>query len=232
MNHNFTVFLSLLTASASGAAVIADWNFAGIPAVALAQENQPTANPLIASSQAGVIPGLTSSDLVPSSTGLLYSSANGGTTGTALPDELNLKNWDVSPNGSNNNYFVFTLSADSPGTLVFDSVSVSLWRNGGGAPNNLAWEAVVDGGAPVAIGAVQVESLSGLGQPFRTYTFSQSITGATSIELRFRPFGTGGVAGSGNLHINDIQVQGSVVPEPSVALLSLAGLTLLARRRR
>jgi hypothetical protein len=231
MNHKVCILLSLLCATSAPAALIADWNFAGIPAVTLAQENQAAPNPLIVSSQAGVIPGLTSSDLVPSGAGLQLSSANGPTTGTALPDELNLKNWDVAPNNSNNNYFVFTLTADSPGTLSFDSVSIALWRNGAGAPNSLAWEAVVDGGAPIAVGTTQTESLSGLGQPFRTYTFSQAITGATSIELRFRPFGNG-VAGTGNVHINDIQVQGAVVPEPSTALLGLSALTLLIRRRR
>lgn len=221
----------LLTILPARAALIADWNFTGIPAVPLAQENAAAPNPLISSAQSGVIPGLTSSNLTPVG-GLQLSSANGGTTGTALADELNLKNWDAAPNNSNNNYFVFTLTADVPGTLTLDSVSISLWRNGGGAPNNLAWQAVVDGGAATPLGTTQVESASGVGQPFRTYTFSQTIAGATSIELRFRPFGTGSVAGTGNLHINDIQVQGSVVPEPSVSLLALAALGLAARRRR
>lgn len=227
-----TISAVIAAASFSEAAVIIDWNFTGIPAVPLAQENQPAPSPLISSAQSGVIPGLTSSALLPSGPGLQTSSANGPTTGTALADELNLKNWDAAPNNSNNNYFHFTLTAGVPGTLSLDSVSISLWRNGGGAPNNLAWEAVVDGGSAAPLGTTVVESLSGLGQPFRTYTFNQTITGATTIELRFRPFGSGGVAGTGNLHINDIQVQGSVVPEPSASLLAFAALGLMARRRR
>jgi MYXO-CTERM domain-containing protein len=52
-------------------------------------------------------------------------------------------------------------------------------------------------------------------------------------DLTFRFAATGPTGGSGNLHINQLQFNGTVAPEPSRALLAAIGLGgLLLRRRR
>lgn len=59
------------------------------------------------------------------------------------------------------------------------------------------------------------------------WTFTGDITGS-SIVLRFTASNS-----TGNMHINDIQVTGTIVPEPSGSLLlGLGGLVLTLRRRR
>ncbi len=227
----FVAFLA--TSSVLPAAVLVDWNFASLPANLASQENVVASNPLLPSSEATVATGLTVTSIINVGS-LQYSSANGPTTGTALAGELNLKNWDVAPIGSNNNYFAFTVSAQPGYTLSIDSVSISLWRNGGGAPNTEAWQVSIDGAPAVAYGSPVTVAASGLPTPFTTYTFTQTITGVQSVEFRFTPYAASpSTAGTGNLHINDIVVNGpDPVPEPGA--LALVGLSLaaVARRRR
>jgi hypothetical protein len=62
-------------------------------------------------------------------------------------------------------------------------------------------------------------------------TFNETISGANSVEFRFTP--RNATAGStGNIHINGLSVEGTVIPEPSGSLLALIGIGLIAIRRR
>ncbi len=135
--------------------------------------------------------------------------------------------------GTNNNYLFFTITADAGNELDINSIGINLWRNGGGAPNGMAFDVSIDGGAFELYDTVSVLSAAGGGGPFVPITFTEMISGANSVEIRFTPRNAG--AGStGNLHINGLNVMGSVVPipEPSTTLLAIAGLLALARRRR
>ena len=214
----------------AGAATLIDWDFSGLPAATV--ENGALPNPILGSATANAAGGLSSSDL--DHTGLLYSTAvSPGGVGTAVPGELNVKNFDQGGDGINDNYLFFTITAESGNELDINSIGINLWRNGGGAPNGMAFDVSVDGGAFELYDAISVLSAAGGGGPFVPITFTQEITGASSVEIRVTPRNAG--AGStGNLHINGLYVMGSVVPipEPSATLLAIAGLLALARRRR
>jgi hypothetical protein len=56
----------------------------------------------------------------------------------------------------------------------------------------------------------------------------QNITTATT----FRIYGWDNISTSGNLRVDDVQLNGTVAPEPSTALLGSLGVLALLRRRR
>jgi hypothetical protein len=215
----------------AGAATLINWDFSGLPATTV--ENGAIPNPILGSASANAASGLSSSAL--ENSGLLYSTAVApGGTGTSVPGELNVKNFDIGSNGTNDNYLFFTITAGAGNALDIDSIGINVWRNGGGAPNGMAFDVSVDGGAFQLYDAVSVLAAAGNGGPFVPITFTQAISGANSVEIRFTPRNAG--AGStGNLHINGLDVMGSVVPipEPSSHVLILSGLVaMLVRRRR
>lgn len=235
--------LSLLVAtgtfvgvSAQGA-VLADWDFSGLDwrdgqgsGLSL---NDPAPNPILAAAQANAAAGLSSSDLTPS------PDPDGGGTQNGLAvvinantgaGEADLRDFDYNGDGSAENYMEFTLTADVAGTMNIDSISISEWRNGAGAPNGMAFDVNVDGGGFALYDAVQVDADSG-DFGFDTITFNEAIVGATEVVIRFTPRNAG-QGSTGNIHVNGLTVNGSIVPEPgSLALLGLGGLALIRRRR-
>ena len=147
--------------------------------------------------------------------------SNGTNGGDGNVDELNIQS--VTAAGW---LFDFDVTADT-GTINITEISINLWRNGGGAPDTMAFEVSVDGGGFVAFGTSDTEASTGLAAN-RDFNFTGDVTGS-SIVVRFAP-----TSSTGNLHISDIVVTGTtVVPEPSsAALLGLGGLALILRRRK
>ncbi|MCA9263907.1 MAG: hypothetical protein KDA60_08645 [Planctomycetales bacterium] len=233
--HHCTLFWAMSLAVVLAALpALADplvvWSFTGLPAQPATSENTPPSNPILPAAEANPSTGLTTTDLT--HVGLVYSTAVApGGVGTSIPGELNIKNFDVGGDG-NDNFLTYTLTADPGNVIDIDSMSVFLWRNGGGAPDGIAFDVSVDGGPFELYGDVQVASTTG-GGVYDPFIFNHSITGAQSIDVRFAPRHVS--AGStGNLHILAMGVDGSVrvVPEPTAAVLLLLGVTALWRRDR
>lgn len=223
-----------LSVGTSQSALLADWDFSSLDwrdgqgsGLSL---NDPAPNPILTSASANAAPGLSSSDLIPS-TGVTPNGLRVVINATTAAGEADLRDFDFNGNGTNDNFIEFTLSGDAPGTLNIDSISITEWRNGGGAPDGMAFDVSVDSGAFSLYDAVQVDAAAGGGPSFDTFTFTESIVGASTVAIRFTPRNVN--AGStGNIHINNIQVNGSVIPEPSsLALVGFACLALLRRRR-
>ena len=207
--------LSLL-ASAASADVLVDWDFSSLtnsPAGTLAS------NPLLASGLAGAAPGVTVSALTAEKAqasyhGLEWSDASAAT------GELNLRYFDgdlsnasTNNDGVSDNYLAFTLTP-SAGTLDVTRLSVSVWRNGNGAPASYAMEVVVDGGTPQPFGLAQLDGASG-DAAFDWFQFDGAVSASSSLEVRFRPVAAPGGLGTGNLHINGLKVEANTRPPPS-----------------
>ena len=120
---------------------------------------------------------------------------------------MNLQRWDgdtsggcgIDNDGVNDNYISFTMiSTGAP--MEATRISLSLWRNGTGAPAKYAMEVIADGGTPISFGAPQIDPDSG-DQGFDWFQFDDSVTAASSLEVRFRPAAAAGGSGTGNLHI-------------------------------
>ena len=118
------------------------------------------------------------------------------------------------------------------GAMNVTGIAIDLWRNGAGAPDGMAWEVSVDGGAFIQFGGVNVESNAGDGV-FRTQTFTGDINANESVVFRFAPQqvieGTGG-----NIHISGLTVEGTFtpIPEPSSMFLAGFGVFFFALKRR
>ena len=214
-------FATAALTSTSFGAVIADWDFSGASG-SLDDADITPGSTLIGSSASGAISGITSSDLL--SGGSLRYENGGGAAG-----ELNFKNFHITDAPGRGSYS-FTLTADAGKEIDITSLTMSSYRNGGGAPTQLQWFVTVDGGLEQEYGTEQV----GQTGAFATDTFSESISGASSVKFEFR---LDNATGNGNIHFNDIQINGDIVtaavPEPSsTALLGLGGLALILRRRK
>lgn len=206
-------------ASVSNAATLANWDFTGSSgSISDVSGNEL---PLISSTLSGAATNITSTDLIKSA-GLDRTSGGGGT----LTDELNLSSFGTTVIDTSSTLF-FTLSADPGFSIDISSIAMSGFRNGGGAPATWQFLVSVDGGGLVTYDATQA---AGLTSPnFGTFTFTEAITGADTVAIHYAPFG-----GGGNIHVNDIQVNGAVnvIPEPSAMLLGGLGFLGLLRRRR
>ena len=235
MNRFLTVSLAasslMVFTPLASAAVLIDWDFSDIGPDAGGTQPNPV---LVAlpSSEANAASGLSVTDMIGEGT-LQYADSNDAA------DELNLLGWDgtgeaaLGPSrgadGTPDGWLSFTLTADTPGTLDIDSISVSEYRNGGGAPPNIGFRVSVNGGAFSTYDIYKDDPATGT--PFKTFTFNEAITGADSVEIEFVPVGSTTQRGDGNLHINALTVNGTI-PEPaSLALLGLGTLCLLGRRR-
>ena len=219
-----TLVLVLTTCGRSRADALISWDFSGLDYTAFA-DNSPVPNPVLTPAEANAADGLTVSDLV--SSGLLTS------VGNLIAGEGNFKNWDAGGDGVNDNYLEFTLEMPVPGGLSVDSVAITLWRNGGGAPNGIAFDVSIDGGAYALYDDVQVDPNAG-DMVFDTFTFDGVVSDISSLGVRFTPRNAGG-GSTGNLHISGLQVNGTLVPEPTSLTMLLCGLGVLlfrSRRRR
>lgn len=218
-----------MVSSAQGALIV-DWDFSGLDwrtgEGSGLELNDPAPNPILPAASANAAAGLTVTNLTPS------AGLNVVVNATTAAGEADIRDFDFNGDGINENYMEFTIMADTPGTLNIDSISISQWRNGGGAVDGMAFDVSVDGGAFALYDSIQVDPNSGSGPSFDLFTFSEAIVGANTVAIRFAPRNVN-QGSTGNLHVNGLQVNGSVVPEPSSALLTgLAGAMLLLRRRK
>lgn len=210
------------TTAVSQGAILADWDFSGASGLTA---DGPAVGTLIAANQNATLGGITSSDLAGSGT-LAYEDFNGAV------GELNLRNFSGqsgTPGAANATGFLeFTLTAAAGSTLNISDVVISAYRNGGGAAANFQYQVSVDSAAFVNFGSPIAATAGGAGPlGFETLTFDGAdIFGANTVAFRFTA-----TNGDGNIHFNDIKVNG--VPEPSsTALLGLGGLALILRRRK
>ena len=158
--------------------------------------------------------------------GLAPGGDIGGSTSNDAPGEFNWTRFNL-PGGTETGWMTFTLEAEAGYALDLSSITISLWRNGAGAPEDMRYLASTDGGTTfVQVGDIISQTQSGKEDPivYYDYTFDlNSLGSATSVELRFSPLpGSASSSGQGNLHINNVVVKGSVVAdtEPAVSNLS------------
>jgi hypothetical protein len=221
---------SMIALPASQGALLVDWDFSGLDwragqgsGLAL---NDPAPNPILPSAAANAASGLSVTDLTPSAGLAVVINA------TTAAGEADIRDFDFGGNGTNENFMEFTITAATPDTLNIESIAISQWRNGAGAVDGMAFDVSVDGGAFALYDSIQVDANSGNGPSFDTFTFTEAITGADSVAIRFTPRNVN-QGSTGNLHVNGLQVNGTVVPEPSASLLvGLAGMIALLRRRK
>ncbi|MBK1833281.1 PEP-CTERM sorting domain-containing protein [Roseibacillus ishigakijimensis] len=136
---------------------------------------------------------------------------------------------------TNNAFFSITLDSTALGGSLFDwdSVSVSLWRNGTGADTDFQLAIDADGNGFTVDDLVGTVSNPGAGIGGATtisFAGGELPQGVTTGEVRLYTWGQGSI--SGNIHLYDVVAEYTVVPEPSSALLfGLGGLFLVWRKR-
>ena len=208
------------------AETLVDWDFTNAENLTTAGSSTPVGLgvSVLDSTEAYTATGLSCSDMTAESIwdgdpcnpeGLNWS---GG--GFVQFGELNLQRWDgdnvaacgANNDGVNDNYLSFTVtSSGSPFEVT--RISISLWRNGSGAPAQYAFEVIPDGGTPVSFGASQIDSVHGDGG-FDWFQFDDAVTATSSVEIRFRPAAASGGLGTGNLHIDGLRVETGTTSEP------------------
>ncbi|MCK5000439.1 MAG: hypothetical protein KAS23_12935 [Anaerohalosphaera sp.] len=116
-----------------------------------------------------------------------------------------------------------TLEVEAGYALDLSSVTISAWRNGAGAPEDMRFLASTDGVNFSQVGDIIAEPAAG-DFTFRYYTFDLSSLPQTGYaELRFSPLpGNATSNGWGNLHINDLVVAGTVVADTAPAVSNLS----------
>jgi len=141
------------------------------------------------------------------------------------------------------NYIAFEVQADLGYTLDITSFSWQMSSrptggNGSYGATDYSLRYVVGGGGEVtlATGSVYAASFSGLGHAGGQYSESLSLTGV-SDPVEFRLYLWGGNLGEGDAawqtltYFDNVQVEGSAVPEPlTLSLLAAGGLAVLKRR--
>ena len=220
----------------AGAATLIDWDFSSLDwrtgqGSGLAT-NDLAPNPILGSSFGNAAAGLSVTDLIPSTGPNLEDNLKVVVNATTAAGEADVRDFDYGGNGTNENYLEFTITADVPGSLTVETISISQWRNGAGAVDGVAFEVSVNGGAFSLYDAIQIDSDAGNGPAFETFTFTETIAGADSVAVRYAPRAVN-QGSTGNLHINNIQVTGTVIPEPSaLGLAALACCAGMLRRRQ
>ncbi len=129
--------------------------------------------------------------------------------------------WKFNDEGNpGSGWMTCTLEAESSYLLDLSSVTISLWRNGAGAPEEMRFLASTDGVNFAQVGDIITETISG-DLTFRNYTFDLSSLGSVSnVILRFSPLpGSATVNGWGNVHVNDWIVEGTAILNPLVPTL-------------
>ena len=135
---------------------------------------------------------------------------------------------------ANGQFIEITLDSTSLDSDVFDldSVSVSLWRNGNGAPTDYALAFDTDNnGWDTGDFLIIANPGSGIDNP-ETITYNASTIDSTTTSSTIRLYYWGSISGSGNTHLYDVELGYTIIPEPgSLALLGLGGLCMMRRRR-
>ncbi|MDT8391381.1 MAG: PEP-CTERM sorting domain-containing protein [Lentisphaeria bacterium] len=216
----FGMIACLALASSASAATLISWDFSNI-----VDANQPATGTVVTNVNSGI---LLDSSLGNAATGLSTSHLLGGgnliySDGNDADGELNVKGWDGDSSsggdGINDGWMQFTLTAGASNTISLTGLSISSWRNGPAAPDDMIFHVDVDSAGLTQFGSTQLDSGSGDGT-FATYSFTDLITGASEIEIRFAPVGPSAEngRGDGNLHINALTVSGSVVTPSTISL--------------
>lgn len=235
-----TLTILALSAVAANAATIVDFDFAGVDGTTAADKDKATfeltATDAI-SSGVSIVDGL---NLRSPST---VDFTGGGTTSST--NDLNVNGWGAGGSFSaafaGNRYITFTIQADTGFQLNLDGAAVTFtgFRNGSGAPSEFGITATTGGDTVVIgdqIGSDITVPNTGPGNvtPI-TASFSGSEWDGVTDQIEIRLYGAGSST-SGNMHFSNLVVDNGTVtaiPEPSsTALLGLAGLTLLTRRKR
>ena len=134
-----------------------------------------------------------------------------------------------------NTFLSFQLDSTSFGSasVTWDSISLSLWRNGGAATPNfqLAYDSAGDGFSESdLLGSATNITTSGTGN---TFTVSSPITSSAGTTREVRLYYWGATNGAGNTHLYDVTAAYTVVPEPStLGMLAFCSFGLLSHRRR
>ncbi len=229
-------FAVALGMQATEAATLIDWDFSSLDwrtgqGSGLAT-NDLAPNPILGSTFGNAAAGLSVTDLIPSTGPNVEDNLKVVVNATTAAGEADVRDFDYGGNGTNENYLEFTITAAVPGSLTIETISISQWRNGAGAVDGVAFEVSVNGEAFSLYDAIQIDSDAGNGPAFETFTFTETVAGADSVAVRYAPRAVN-QGSTGNLHINNIQVTGTVVPEPSAfGLAAMACFTGMLRRRR
>ncbi len=152
----------------------------------------------------------------------LNSGGSVGVSGSNFTSgEFNWWQYNMMNGATGTGWMTCTLQAESGYLLDLSSVRISLWRNGAGAPTEMRFIASTDRINFTQVGNIIDEPVSG-DFTFRDYAFDLSGLGqVSSLELRFSPL-PGSASGQGNLHVNDLFVEGAVVLNNVPQIINLA----------
>lgn len=204
--------LAMVATLSLRAATLTEWDFSTFQSKG---DGVPAAETLLDESlYSNALAGLSSSDLSGGGN-IVYSGGGGAPLG-----ELNVK--------LNSGYIQYTMTADGSNTINLTGLSTNFYRNGSGAPTDYAFEVNVDGGGFAQFGSTIVQP--GTGSPYINENVTGDVTGSV-IVIRFQTASSG----VGNIHLNALSAEGSViVPEPGTYALmaGLLGLTSVMLRRR
>lgn len=121
-----------------------------------------------------------------------------------------------------NDFFTFTLTPTAGNSISFTNLVFNGQRSSSG-PTTFSIRSSVDSFA------TEIDSSTVAG---KTVDLSGATFQNRTVATEFRFFGFGATATTGTGSINDFTFNGSVVPEPSTALLGALGMLGLLRRRR
>ncbi|MFC7337850.1 PEP-CTERM sorting domain-containing protein [Haloferula chungangensis] len=137
---------------------------------------------------------------------------------------------------SNGAFFSITLDSttNSSERFSWQSVAVSLWRNGSGADTTFQLAIDADGNGFTVedlVGAPETPLDGIAGATTILFDGAELPDNVTSGEVRLYTWGTTSIAG--NIHVYDVSADYVVVPEPSAAsLMAIVGCGFLLRRSR
>ncbi|MEO0017642.1 MAG: hypothetical protein RLZZ522_925 [Verrucomicrobiota bacterium] len=212
-----TCLLTLLALAANARAA------GSLPTTTLVTYDAPVGNEFAVTT---TLAGLSASPL------LAGNSAATLEPGVAVPSSVFLMTAAASPTAAaavaNQQYFQFTVTPQPGMTVTFDALAFRAAKGGSAGPRGWALTTSLDGFA-----AIQATATIATTAP--TFTdFQVLLPGGAPIDTAtvFRLYGFAPVAGNG-IFFDSISLSGTLVPEPSSAvLLTLAATAALVRRRR
>lgn len=167
---------------------------------------------------------------------------SGGTTyvaGSEINYQLGTVN-SVSGAAFANDAYISIFLSSAGSAFDWNSVSVSLWRNGGGAPSTFQWAYSADDnwnaldflGSPTTVSTTG--ATGGVPNQIATISFSAAdiATSITSGEVRLYSWGNS--SANGNTHLINVEAGYTAVPEPGLTalLLGATGCLMWMRRKR